>query len=319
MSSLFLPLICVICSFSAFASASLYAFNSQVSGSLAVTGKTTITSNLEIGGVDYIFPSLAPSAGDVLAASASGIESNLSWKSISLNTAGSSVSLVYNSKSFLLNGLKSGQGISLTANDGDITISSSVSIASSPDSTGASLLQGTFPSFQIAGLKAGAGIEISGPVDGDVTISASASSALLAWPIGSIYISTSPTNPSVLFGGTWTEYAQGKTLIGRNSEGVFSVSGSTGGNLSATLTSSNLPPHTHKGPLPQHSHETYFSSAPAFGTGTSVITPVGSVIESPGTVNSPIPPVVTNCTDCGGEAFSILPPYIVVAIWQRIA
>src|SRR5574344_77914 len=34
------------------------------------------------------------------------------------------------------------------------------------------------------------------------------------YPVGSIYISTSSTNPSSLYGGTWESYGQGRTLIG---------------------------------------------------------------------------------------------------------
>lgn len=35
------------------------------------------------------------------------------------------------------------------------------------------------------------------------------------YPIGSIYLSVNNTNPSALFGGSWTQIAQGRTLFGQ--------------------------------------------------------------------------------------------------------
>jgi hypothetical protein len=68
------------------------------------------------------------------------------------------------------------------------------------------------------------------------------------YPVGSIYISTSNTNPSSLFGGTWKSYGTGRTLIGAGSNGTTSyTAGSEGGNVSGTVTleNTNLPDHTH--------------------------------------------------------------------------
>ena len=67
------------------------------------------------------------------------------------------------------------------------------------------------------------------------------------YPVGSIYISTSGTNPSSLFGGTWQAYAQGRKLVASGSNGTtnYTSIGSTGGNKTVTLSVSNLPSHTH--------------------------------------------------------------------------
>ena len=96
---------------------------------------------------------------------------------------------------------------------------------------------------------------------------------LSVYPIGSIYISYSSTNPSTLFGGIW-EQIQGKFLLGVSSSytvgntsvtsssggngntgsssasSTGSSSGSTGGSSSAntgstTLTINQIPAHTH--------------------------------------------------------------------------
>ena len=40
---------------------------------------------------------------------------------------------------------------------------------------------------------------------------------LKSYPVGSIYISTSSTNPGSTYGGTWVEYGKGKTLVGVDS------------------------------------------------------------------------------------------------------
>ena len=54
---------------------------------------------------------------------------------------------------------------------------------------------------------------------------------LQCYPVGSIYISYSSTNPSTLFGGTWTQI-EGRFLIGVSN--TYSV-GSTGGSASTSL------------------------------------------------------------------------------------
>ena len=65
------------------------------------------------------------------------------------------------------------------------------------------------------------------------------------YPVGSIYMSTSSTNPGTLFGGTWEAYAQGRTIIGNGtSDQVFSA-GNTGGESNHKLSESEMPSHTH--------------------------------------------------------------------------
>lgn len=71
------------------------------------------------------------------------------------------------------------------------------------------------------------------------------------FPIGSIYLSTTATNPSSYIGGTWEKYGQGRTLIGEGT-GVDSESlektfenGTTGGQYNHLLTTSELPSHNH--------------------------------------------------------------------------
>lgn len=70
----------------------------------------------------------------------------------------------------------------------------------------------------------------------------------LIYPVGSIYMSVNNTNPGTLFGGTW-EQIQGKFLLGQSSG---HTGGSTGGAETVTLTTAQLPSHTHS--VPAHTH-----------------------------------------------------------------
>ena len=76
-----------------------------------------------------------------------------------------------------------------------------------------------------------------------------------AHPVGSIYIRNDDVNPGILFGGEWVE-VQGKLLLGRSANHEI---GSSGGNETITLTTNQMPAHTHTGPShthtgPSHTH-----------------------------------------------------------------
>lgn len=68
-----------------------------------------------------------------------------------------------------------------------------------------------------------------------------------AWPIGSVFISIVPTNPSVLLGfGTWSTFAAGRVLVGLDSgQTEFDLVEETGGAKTHTLTVAEMPTHTH--------------------------------------------------------------------------
>ena len=82
-------------------------------------------------------------------------------------------------------------------------------------------------------------------------LKSNSSSVLDAYPVGSIYISTSSTNPGTIFGGTWEAYGQGRTLVGvgtgtdSNSTSQSFDAGATGGTYTHTLTTEQLPIHSH--------------------------------------------------------------------------
>ena len=66
------------------------------------------------------------------------------------------------------------------------------------------------------------------------------------YPVGSIYISINATNPTNLFGGTWEEFGKGQVLVGvDSSQTEFNTVQKSGGEKTHTLTTSEMPAHSH--------------------------------------------------------------------------
>ncbi len=69
---------------------------------------------------------------------------------------------------------------------------------------------------------------------------------LKIYPIGSIYTSTTDTNPGTIFGGTWVAFGSGRTLVGVDtSQTEFNTVEKTGGEKTHTLTIAEMASHTH--------------------------------------------------------------------------
>ena len=62
------------------------------------------------------------------------------------------------------------------------------------------------------------------------------------FPIGYVYISTSPTSPMDLFGGQWEALPEGRVLL---AQGTSYPAGSQGGEATHTLSVEELPAHSH--------------------------------------------------------------------------
>lgn len=82
-----------------------------------------------------------------------------------------------------------------------------------------------------------------------------------AWPIGSIFITASSTNPATLLGGgTWVQI-QGKYLLASSSS---YTAGQSYGSMTKTLVTANIPNHTHgftTGSAGSHNHSASTGSA----------------------------------------------------------
>lgn len=122
------------------------------------------------------------------------------------------------------------------------------------------------------------------------------------YPVGSVYINTiNSTNPATLLGfGTWTAFGAGKVMVGLDSSDTdFNAAEETGGAKTHTLTSAEMPAHTH---------DVAFGAAADGGGAAQVArTDAGSNI------------VKTSTSSGGGGAHNNLQPYIVVYMWKRTA
>lgn len=98
------------------------------------------------------------------------------------------------------------------------------------------------------------------------------------YPVGSIYMSTSSTNPHNLFGGTWEAYAQGRVLIGvgqgTDANGVKKTfnAGATGGEYEHTLTVGEMPAHNHTASTNSTGSHTHTGTAASTGAHTHTVT-----------------------------------------------
>lgn len=76
-------------------------------------------------------------------------------------------------------------------------------------------------------------------------IGGSGNPVLDAHPVGSLYTTIDPTNPSTIFGGTWVSWGGGTTLVSVNeSDSDFNIVEKTGGAKTVTLTGDQLPEST---------------------------------------------------------------------------
>jgi hypothetical protein len=98
-----------------------------------------------------------------------------------------------------------------------------------------------------------------------VLAQALAQAKLDAHPVGSLYWSSDPTNPSTLFGGTWTQIKDRFIWAKGDSDTV----NATGGSKTVQLTESNLPAHNHGGSTgytnTDHWHTTWGMSEHSYG------------------------------------------------------
>ncbi len=122
-------------------------------------------------------------------------------------------------------------------------------------------------------------------------------------PVGSLYISENATSPAELYGGTW-ERIEGKFIMGASDA---YPAGSTGGSVTISIKQTNLP--NVRIPIQTIRPGGYTGSA------YDTITTSGG---SDGSVDTFSRTGRTNPLG-NGTPLNILPPYIAVYIWRRVA
>lgn len=174
------------------------------------------------------------------------------------------------------------------------------------------------------------------------------SSPLDAYPIGAYYISSSPTSPATLFGGTWVQVKDRMILAVGDS---YKSAGLTGGSATTNLVLNNIPSHNHScGTAGNHSHTRGSMNITGdfggtdvqsdyYGNGAFAITSRGNYNDHGGKYNSNLGRNMnfdaarswTGSTSTNGNhahtigytgsgtAFTTISPYITAYVWRRTA
>lgn len=128
---------------------------------------------------------------------------------------------------------------------------------------------------------------------------------LSMYPVGAIYISVSSISPATLFGGTWSAFGVGRTLVGYNSGDTdFNISEKTGGSKTVSLTVANMPKEFPTPKLASSSNSGSYSTQ-QFAIG-----------RESGTIYENMNPFKV---EGGGAAHNNLQPYVTVYMWKRTA
>lgn len=156
----------------------------------------------------------------------------------------------------------------------------------------------------------------------------------IVYPIGSIYLSVNNINPGTIFGGTWVSWGSGRVPVGVNtSVSQFATVEQTGGEITHTLTTAEMPSHDHSisggacttGRGGSHNHTYGVTVHPAVGftlgsNGYSTVTKDNQNTSSNGNHSHSVPDHAHDIGNTGGgQTHNNLQPYITCYMWKRTA
>jgi len=155
----------------------------------------------------------------------------------------------------------------------------------------------------------------------DATTKPGAITALNIYPVGSIYLSISPTNPGTLLGGTWQAWGAGRVPVGVDtSQPEFNTVQKIGGEKNHILTTAEIPAHNHLAASTSQATTTP-STGGVFvmsGGNNANLTAGGGATASGPAITS-VTTTTTIQNTGGGGAHNNLPPYITCYMWLRTA
>lgn len=144
-----------------------------------------------------------------------------------------------------------------------------------------------------------------------------------AFPVGSVFIAVVSTNPATLLGyGTWAAFGAGRVLVGRDAGDTdFDTAEETGGAKTHTLTTAEIPAHSHGVTDPGHRHQILRERSATTGNQNTKIARTADTTSTIDTTvyteNSVTGISIQNAGD--GGAHNNMPPYIVVYMWKRVS
>jgi microcystin-dependent protein len=170
-----------------------------------------------------------------------------------------------------------------------------------------------------------------------------------AFPVGSVFIAVVSTNPATLLGyGTWSAFGAGRVMVGRDAGDTdFDTAEETGGAKTHTLTTSEIPSHTHTQDSHNHTQDAHTHTQNAHthaltdlrgattGAATTNFGGITAAADTSSTVTAWVMPsatatnqnatatnqatTATNQSTGGGGAHNNVQPYIVCYFWKRTA